>query len=362
MWRLVQETRREPTPTSGVVTLVSADQQLVDDVAAVVAGVGRELVLARSRAGAASVVVPHDAGHVCAGAGSALLWDAGEPTPPPPAAVLVGVDPGELWAAAARWPGHRAVVLPQGAAWLARHLGARSRDDGPGRLLGVTGVGEAACADRVGVLVALAAQWAGMDVVLVDAHGAGEIAAIAGRDAPDHPAPGHGGAGWSEAIRSVGDGAPSGLIAALPRLEGIPLLSGGAERTGAGERAEVLMALGQGCDVVIALLGAAVPSRWWDLSRQLGDAAAVAEQVVAVGGSPAPTRAPNRLGLAPADVVTVRGVRAAPDGPDTAAAMGGVWAGTVDVSRRRASRGTRRLLRTRWVPRLQRGERLGWAP
>uniref|UniRef100_UPI0025C496DF hypothetical protein n=1 Tax=Galactobacter sp. TaxID=2676125 RepID=UPI0025C496DF len=214
---------------------------------------------------------------------------------------------------------------------------------------------EDACPDRVAVLVASAAGGAGLRVVLVDAHGLGGIAAASGTRVAETA---H--VGWDEAIRSVRDGSPHGLIAALPLLRGMPVLAGSVRGTSSDERGRAVETLLGGCDVVVAALGCADPSRWWDTTGSLGQCSEAPHQIVAVGAGPLPGPAPQRPGVPIPDLVTVRGLGRAPDGPDTAARLGAAWAGTVDVRTGRARGATSRLMRRRWAPRLAAGERLGW--
>lgn len=396
MWKLVQEheagqpgARRSGAGRPGrragasrTVTLVSADPRVADQVAPAVAGAGLELEVVES--GDASAVAT--AGTAATGAQQgvaqrcAVLWDAQLLGQLPADAVLVGIDEELLWARAARSPGHRSVVLPQGRGWLAQYLGAVGAGavgprgdsgqvvggqsvEGQGRVIAVCGVGEAACPDRVAVLVASASAKAGLRTVLVDAHGVGGIAAAVSQQAAEESL-----VGWNEASRSVRDGSPHGLIAALPLLGGslgggvggIPVLAGGVRGTSPGDRARLIEVLTLGCDVVVAALGCADPNQWWDSTGSLGELSCVVQQVVAVGAGPLPRPAPDRLGMPAPDLVTVRGLGRTPDGPDTADRLGAAWAGTVDVKHGRMPGATSRLIRRRWSPRLAAGEPLGW--
>lgn len=328
------------------VALVGASAAVLQAVAPVVAGVGLEL-RADGAEGSADVV---------------LFGDEAQGQPPEDA-VLVGVDAEELWRTAARFPRHRSVMLPQGRAWLAEHLalhcvGGRGHS---GRLITVTGVGEAACPDRVGVFVVRAARRAGLEAALVDVHGRGELAALRAA-APDAARDEGGPAGWDEALAWLSDGAAAGLLSALPRLEGTPLLGGASdsEQKVPGEAddavASVLAGLTGGTDVVVAVLGAARPEAWWESAQGLHQ---VSDELLALGRGPFPAAAGTGPGREPAGLVTVRSGAPAPDGPDAAAATGTVWAGTVDVRRPRGSAATRRLLRRCWAPRLAAGVRLG---
>jgi hypothetical protein len=287
-----------------------------------------------------------------------VLWDATVQGVPPAGAVLVGLHDDAVWGRAAALPSHRAVVLPQGAAWLTRHL-TGARGGSPARVVAVAGAGEMACPDRVAVLVARAACWAGLSTVVVDAHGAGSIAAaMAGaRTGAGHRPR----AGWVEAAESVRDGSSGGLTATLPELSGAAVLSGSVREVPDPQRGGVVSALRAESDLVVVSLGAVGPDDWLDTPEILMPLGGDEERLLAVSEGPWPQRRSGTSGRGTPSVVTVRTGSSAPDGPEAAAALGGAWAGTVDVRTLRIARGTRRLLKRSWAPRLAAGRPLGEA-
>jgi hypothetical protein len=357
MWTLQKEAHVDHAPSEGEVTLVAASPALEDAVAPVVAAAGLDQ---------AAVVAAAEA----AGRGTGpVLWDASVEGVPPAGAVLVGLHDATVWARAAALPSHRAVVLPQGAAWLTHHLSGAART-APARVVVVSGLGELSCPDRVSMLVAKAASMARLSAVLVDAHGTGSIAAAVagagaattGRPTSGRPSPGRPSSGWAEAWDSVRDGSSGSLLATLPELAGVPVLTGGARTVDAVKMGLVVAALRLECDLVVLCLGAEGPGDPWETPEILRSFGGDEERVMAVGGEPWPARRPQGTNRGGPSVVTVRSGRRAPDGPDAAAALGGSWAGTVDVRTLRIARSTRRLMMRRWVPRLTDGSPLGVAP
>lgn len=327
-----------------------------------------------------------------AGAGSVVLWWAGLTQPPPAGAVLVDVEQERLWAAAARAPGHRAVQLPVGRAWLAEHLGGSvglgSR--GPGRVLLVGGLGEAHHSAKVARELALAAHRGGIETVLVDADPRGSLRFLAGGGTLGSGAMAVGGAGpggagsggagsdgagsggtgvggragteawWPDALAWAKDGAAHALIGALPQWRGVPLLTwnalangDSAERWGAEPAAdltasswgswpsaaqlEVVGALARGTELVVADAG----PLGWPLTALPGGSAASSpiSEVVMCAGDGAPWGENRWLdsagtGLPPGvqgSLITVRHRLLPVDGPVAARALGVGWAGTLDV-------------------------------
>lgn len=228
--------------------LVGGGSSLADAVVPVVAGAGVSL-----RRQESPTADGWDGDAPWEGAASVVLWWAGLPQPPPAGAVLVDVDHSRLWAAAARAPGHRAVVLPVGRAWLAEHLGGTVRwgGRGPGRVLLVGGLGEAQHSAKVARELARAAREGGMETVLVDADPRGSLRFLgvegpsnarevgagrrAGARGPAVGGSGSGGSGsgtgsgaeawWPDALAWARDGAAHALIGALPQWRGVPLLT-----------------------------------------------------------------------------------------------------------------------------------------
>ncbi|RKW71323.1 hypothetical protein DWQ67_00190 [Galactobacter caseinivorans] len=314
--------------------------------------------------------------------GVVILWWAGLTQPPPAGAVLVDVDQGRLWAAAARAPGHRAVQLPAGRAWLAEHLGGRvgGGAHGPGRVLLVGGLGEEHHSAKVARELALAAHRGGMETVLVDADPRGSLRFLAVHEVEDVQGAR---AWWPDALAWSKDGAAHALMGALPRWNGVPLLSWDAlaavseqehSRWAGGawpgpEQLEVISALARGTEVVVVDVG---PLSWPLATLPGGSAAASAlSELVLCAGHGAPwdegwwLHGPG-LGLpqgVEGSLVTVRSRSLPVDGPAAAAALGVAWAGTLDArpARGRATlrRSGQRMLVRHWLPRLQRGMALG---
>lgn len=390
MWKLAEvedggraaRTAQRAGASTGTVLLVGGTASLRDAVAAVVVGAGNVLV---------------EGGETAA----TTLWWAGLAAAPPPGAVLVDDDAPRLWSAAARAPGHRAVVLPEGRAWLGEHLAERSSGaaSGPGRLIVVGGVGEAHHCSVIARELGRCAERSGVTVVLIDATPQGLWSGLAEADGPA--------ASWDEAADWVEDGSPQALLEVLPLWRGVPVLSWptreplegrsalgglpsgppsgiggepGAPCRGDGGpspsaparheateiRARVIEALGRGVHVVIVCVG--------ELPRTgLGLVPDADELVVCVGADvhegvePAGVRAMVRgEGWAgrrsPATLVTVQAGARPPDGPQLAEAWDGIWAGTVVVRPGQGlARAGERLLRRHWVPRLHRGVGLGAA-
>lgn len=346
MWRLDgrrgtaadgPSTWRAPEGDGGSVYLAGADAAVADAVAPVVAGAGLRL-----RSGEAQDAPP---------GGGPVLWAAEARGTPPEHAVLVDVDERRLWGRAARLPEHRAVVLPAGRAWLAEHLAA-SAAGRPGRILAVTGLGDGSCSGSVAVAVAGAAQAAGATAVVVDPRGAGVLTLRAEAQGRSGQRPA---AGWTEAEAWAGDGAVAGLLGALPRLGGVPVLAGhGAVEGGVAQG--VIEALARGVDVLVVHAGEVA----WP--PQAADLFGADELVVCAGGCSALPSLPPVRREVPASLVTVRSGWRPPDGPRTAAALGCNWAGTFDArAGARPARARAALGRRVWGPRLLAGTLLGQA-
>ena len=331
----------------GAVQLLGAQEAVRAAVAPVVAGAGLRLLEpgpAEPPGPGVPVLVPARAVTGPAGAQLRAVLSARAD------AVLVDVDEHVLWEAAARFPRHHAVVLPAGRAWLAEHLAVGTAGP-PGRVLAVGGLGDGHAAARVARAIAAGAVRAGEPALLVDAVGRGSLALAAASAARAHEPPC---AGWDEALSWVGDGSVAALVAALPQIDGVPVL-GGSPPTDPDVAAAVVESLARGSGVLVVHIGElawppALPPGADELVLCLG------------GGTQLPDLQPGETRV-PVSLVTVRSGWVPPDGPVCAELLGAGWAGTFDARNGAAAlRRSQRLVQRYWVPRLRAGEPLAQGP
>lgn len=220
--------------------LVTEDRALRDDVALIAATVGAAL---ESRANWEAVV-----------RGDWAVMMCGTDCPPPLPRLVAGTlllgdrrqargEGRDLWKLAAEHPGLQPVPLPEGEAWLAKHLGERVLDRSPGRVVAVAGALGGVGASTVAYLLAAEQAVRGASVLLIDADpapGSG-IAGLLGA-ATDQPvvrrssleSVGRGDAeagigeelGWAELAALEGELASPQLAAALPLRDGVHVLTG----------------------------------------------------------------------------------------------------------------------------------------
>lgn len=225
--------------------LISAQPDLVDEVARLAAAHGREV-------------------HVCEDSASARgLWAAAP-------LVLVGRDQAadavglprrrdvivvsgeqddECWRLAVDLGAEHVVVLPDGERWLVDRLA--DAGEGPprdGRLVVVLGAGGGSGASTFAATAALAANRSGLRTLLVDADPcAGGVDVLLGIE-------GEPGARWADLAQSRGRISADVLAAALPTAGGLPVLSWGREGPAgipADAVAAVLAAGRRGFDLVV---------------------------------------------------------------------------------------------------------------
>lgn len=245
----------------GALLLVTGREALRDDVALIAAVVGARLECREEWEG----VDPQDWAAVMCGT------DALPPSARTAAGTLLLGGEG-LWEIAAELPGLRPVALPEGEVWLSEHLGACVLDRMPGQVAVFAGAFGGAGATTFAYLTAAEAAVRGHAALLVDGDpqpGSGAVS-LAGTARAQGSLGGTGSLGWAELEAVDGEISASQLSAALPEMDGIRVLSGGAEDQAAGtaETVDAVVRAGRRVfDLVVV-----------DASRRAGLLSSLAEQ------------------------------------------------------------------------------------
>ncbi len=194
--------------------LFTRDVELAQTVALIAVGAGVQLVQCRE---AGQVEDLQDSvilvGHDCVGeAANAFLGST---------VVLTGLEEHQdvLWRAAARTPGARVAVLPQGAPWLGEYLGELGLHSGAAHITLLAGLCGGAGTSTLAALMAANHALAGHRTLLLDAdrQSTGLWPVLRARD-PD-------GIGWEDLQHSRGTLAPGQLAEILPLAQGCAVLS-----------------------------------------------------------------------------------------------------------------------------------------
>ncbi|WP_188665755.1 septum site-determining protein Ssd [Tersicoccus solisilvae] len=232
-----------PPPASSGVVAVTGSDLLRTEIERVASAAGRPVTLVSSADEPAASAVLGAAAVVLLGSDVALAGlhhhrDREGPDRPqapwPGATIVVGLagEGAALWDAAGHWGADRVAVVPEGSAWLVDLLGevigapdgartgARGGPRGAGALVGVIGGCGGVGATSVCVAVAAAARRLGVTCLLVDADplGPGLDTLL---DAADEP-----GLRWPDLSEAAGRIPGDHLGDAVPRAQGLPLLSG----------------------------------------------------------------------------------------------------------------------------------------
>ncbi|PPB49123.1 hypothetical protein C4K88_10480 [Arthrobacter pityocampae] len=183
--------------------------------------------------------------------------------------VVVGSadDETRAWAAAAHMASSRVVILPQGAGWLAEHLGRRLNPTASGAVVGFLGAAGGAGVSTFAFWCARHAAGQGTTTLLVDGHplGGGLDLALGIEERP--------GVRWSDLRDLRGTLRAEQLAGALPADGRLAVLSHAAHPEGAGQPS------GHGMDAAGAVLDAARGA--FDLSIvDLGSAGSAAIQAL----------------------------------------------------------------------------------
>ena len=234
-----------------------------------------------------SQFVQDQVARACAAAGVAphFAADLAQALPLEPAVLLLGADqatgglPGHrdvivvgaaddetrAWAAAANVASSRVVILPQGAGWLAEHLGRRLNPAASGAVVGFLGAAGGAGVSTFAFWCARHAAGLGTSTLLVDGHplGGGLDLALGIEERP--------GVRWGDLRDLRGTLNAEQLVAALPADGRLAVLSHAGHSEGAGPHP------GQGMESAGAVLDAARGA--FDLSVvDLGSAGSAAIQ------------------------------------------------------------------------------------
>lgn len=247
--------------------LVSADTQLIDQVALVAAAAGTELLVGEVAAEAAArdavVLVGYD-----------QLERIGETASVAVIALGFGEHVDRLWQAAARHPGARVAVLPEASAWLGEYLGERGLRHGAGTVLECAGLTGGAGTTTLAILTAAAAAADGRSVLLVDADPASAgLTHLLGPEAREAS-----GLGWQDVGSAVGRVRGRQLADVLPEAAGFSYVTWGSERTVVREEtlAEVIGSARQAFDVVVVDAGRCSAGAPAHRSAEVVDASIVA--------------------------------------------------------------------------------------
>ncbi|WP_334230443.1 septum site-determining protein Ssd [Tersicoccus mangrovi] len=183
--------------------------------------------------------------------------------PRPGTTIIVGLagEGAALWDAATHWGADRVAVVPEASAWLVDVLAedaATPRDhdrirrpEGSehGVVLGVIGACGGLGSTALCVAVAEAARRAGTDALLIDADPLGGTLEVA-LDAVEEP-----GVRWAELGEAVGRIPGDQLREAVPRAQGLPLLTGAADAVPATVLAAVAAASREAFAVALVDVG-----------------------------------------------------------------------------------------------------------
>lgn len=192
------------------IALISQLPSLMEQCSALADGVGVHLDIATPAGG---------------GWQDAVLVLLGEDVVEPPVGiiaptVLIGHSAAEVWHAAARLGAEHVALLPDAAEWLSqRMISAVEPPAAPATTVGVVPGCGGAGASVLAASLAVRGQREGLSTVLVDADPlGGGIDLVLGAEAAD-------GLRWPDLTESKGRLRPSTLVRALPRADGLSLLS-----------------------------------------------------------------------------------------------------------------------------------------
>jgi secretion/DNA translocation related CpaE-like protein len=238
-----------PVPPPSRPLVVSADEDLLDDVLRVLAAAGTEAEVATG--GPALCRAHREAGLVLLGAD--VLGAAPVRALPRRAGVVVvaaGVIPAPAWAAAVELGAERVAVLPDDEAWLAARAGEAVRSPVErGWLAVVGGACGGAGASTLATALAVATAARGEGVLLVDADpwGGGLDLLLGAEDA--------GGLRWPALAGVRGRLAGDALLAALPEAAGVHVLAAARDEPApvAAEALAVVVEAARGCGLPVVV-------------------------------------------------------------------------------------------------------------
>lgn len=210
-----------PNARGRPVVVVGGSQFVKDQVARCCAAAGISPVFVPSLAEAPSLdpavlIVGHE--HVAGG------------MPGQKGVIVVGTtdDESRVWSAAAALPSSRVVILPQGAGWLAEHLGRRLNPAASGSVIGFLGAAGGCGASTLAFWCARHAAQGGRPALLVDGHPtAGGLDLALGLE--DRP-----GVRWHDLQETRGSLSAERLASALPAEGRLSVLSHAARPDSAG--------------------------------------------------------------------------------------------------------------------------------
>lgn len=323
------------------------------EAAAVVHGLGLELVDAPAVGANALPGNPEVVAHLVEASGV----EAGGSCAVPAAVdgselCFVGLDPGAVYAAAARNPGAHPIVLPSGAPLLSKIVWGSRHGSVLGHVIEIADGPGSRNSAAVVTGVAQAVRAHGWSVVVLDADACSDT-----RWGID------GGMRWPEVLAAIEDGPAASTLELLPRLAGVHLVTfapGQGQGLDEAGLTRAIDAFSRAVDVVLVDRGPVALSRW--LSGDVGgvrrDRIVCLQRPWALGHSGTEDSRHGTEDARHSADWSVLGVR--PRGCDSraeAAKIGAAWAGSIQG--RSVISAARGLARKVWIPQMEAGRGIG---